>query len=319
MPVRTYKPTSPGRRKMSVSDFAEITRTSPEPSLVEGLGKSGGRNHYGRVTSWHRGGGHKRLYRRIDFRRDKLGVPAKVASIEYDPNRSAHIALLHYRDGEKRYILAPLGLKVGDPIEAGAGAEIRPGNALPLANIPLGTVVHAVEMKPGNVAVVHHANVHFEHLQVPKDAEYREGKFYAPDGRELTLDDLRGGTSVFNVEEGQIISYVPGRGYEAYWPGVGKVLPGKDSGDWLTWLMHYSPIGKPETDRTRMGLYFAKTPITHPLITSQIAGEMVVEGKIPAMARMVCLAVTPCSSRRIAAPNPTLAARMRSSLCPSTG
>jgi len=152
VPVRVYKPTSPGRRKMSVSDFAEITRGEPEASLLEGITKSGGRNSYGRVTSWHRGGGHKRLYRRIDFRRDKLGVPAKVASIEYDPNRSANIALLHYKDGEKRYILAPFGLRVGDPIEAGPSAEIRPGNALPLANIPLGTVVHAIEMKPGKGA-----------------------------------------------------------------------------------------------------------------------------------------------------------------------
>jgi large subunit ribosomal protein L2 len=137
---------------MSVSDFAEITRTTPESSLVEGITKSGGRNSYGRVTSWHRGGGHKRLYRRIDFRRDKLGIPATVASVEYDPNRSANIALLHYKDGEKRYILAPHGLRVGDPIEAGPAAEIRPGNALPLASIPLGTVVHAVEMKPGKGA-----------------------------------------------------------------------------------------------------------------------------------------------------------------------
>ena len=152
MAVRTYKPTSPGRRKMSVSDFAEITRGTPEPSLVEGVTKSGGRNSYGRVTSWHRGGGHKRLYRRIDFRRDKLGIPAKVASVEYDPNRSANIALLHYKDGDKRYILAPAGLAVGDVLEAGPTAEIRPGNALPLANIPLGTVVHAVEMKPGKGA-----------------------------------------------------------------------------------------------------------------------------------------------------------------------
>lgn len=152
MPVRVYKPTSAGRRKMSVSDFAEITRSEPEKSLVEGLGKSGGRNSYGRVTSWHRGGGHKRLYRRIDFRRDKIGIPARVASVEYDPNRSANIALLHYKDGEKRYILAPLGVRVGDTLEAGPAAEIKPGNALPLANIPLGTVVHAVEMKPGKGA-----------------------------------------------------------------------------------------------------------------------------------------------------------------------
>jgi large subunit ribosomal protein L2 len=153
MPTRIYKPTSPGRRQMSVSTFDEITKTEPERSLVEGRrSSSGGRNAYGRVTAWHRGGGHKKLYRRIDFRRDKLGVPAKVASIEYDPNRSARIALLHYKDGEKRYILAPLGLSVGDEISAGPTAEIRPGNSLPLANIPLGTVIHAIELKLGKGA-----------------------------------------------------------------------------------------------------------------------------------------------------------------------
>ena len=153
MPVRVYKPTSPGRRKMSVSEFAEITRSKPERSLVSGrVTRSGGRNVYGRVTSWHRGGGHKRRYRTVDFRRNKPGVPAKVAGIEYDPNRSARIALLHYVDGEKRYILAPLGLRPGDRVQSGPDAEIRPGNALPLSRIPLGTVVHAIEMRPGKGA-----------------------------------------------------------------------------------------------------------------------------------------------------------------------
>ena len=153
MPVRIYKPTSAGRRKMSVSDFGELTRGAPERSLLEGrVSKSGGRNNLGRITSWHRGGGHKRRYRKIDFRREKTGVPAKVVSIEYDPNRSANIALLYYKDGEKSYILAPLGLRPGDEVEAGTGAEIRPGNAMPLANVPLGTVVHAIEMKPGKGA-----------------------------------------------------------------------------------------------------------------------------------------------------------------------
>jgi len=153
MPIRKYKPTSPGRRKMSVSEFAEITRGSPERSLIEGgLKKSGGRNVHGRTTSWHRGGGHKRRYRRVDFKRNKIGIPAKVASVEYDPNRSANIALLHYTDGEKRYILAPVGVVVGDVLQSGPDAEIRPGNAMPLAKIPLGTVIHAVEMKPGKGA-----------------------------------------------------------------------------------------------------------------------------------------------------------------------
>ena len=153
MGVKNYKPTSPGRRDMSVSDFAEVTKSAPERSLVEGrVNKSGGRNGHGRTTSWHRGGGHKRLYRRIDFRRDKIGIPAKVAAVEYDPNRSANIALLHYRDGEKRYILAPAEIKVGDTLMSGPEAEFRPGNALPLAKIPLGTVVHAIEMKAGKGA-----------------------------------------------------------------------------------------------------------------------------------------------------------------------
>ncbi|MBJ21178.1 MAG: 50S ribosomal protein L2 [bacterium] len=153
MPVKKYKPTSPGRRNMSVSDFAEISRGAPERSLTTGLvKKTGGRNSNGRITSYHRGGGHRRRYRVIDFRRNKIGVPANVAAIEYDPNRSANIALLHYLDGEKRYILSPSGLKVGDKVMSSVDAEISPGNALPLSKIPLGTTVHAVEMKPGKGA-----------------------------------------------------------------------------------------------------------------------------------------------------------------------
>jgi large subunit ribosomal protein L2 len=149
MAVKNYKPTSPGRRGMSVSDFSEITQRKPERSLLEGrVNRSGGRNTKGRTTSWHRGGGHKKRYRKVDFRREKFGVPASVASIEYDPNRSANIALLNYRDGEKRYIIAPAGLRVGDELMSGETAEIRTGNALPLARMPLGTVVHAIEMKP---------------------------------------------------------------------------------------------------------------------------------------------------------------------------
>ena len=153
MAVKNYRPTSPGRRGMSVSDFGEITRGKPERSLLGGrVNKSGGRNVNGRITAWHRGGGHKRRYRKVDFRREKIGVPAKVAAIEYDPNRSAHIALLHYRDGEKRYIIAPAGLRVGDEVMSGEGSEISVGNAMPLASIPLGTVVHAIEMKAGKGA-----------------------------------------------------------------------------------------------------------------------------------------------------------------------
>lgn len=149
MAVKKYKPTTPGRRSMTVSTFEEITKTEPEKSLVVTLKKSGGRNAQGRITSRHRGGGHKRKYRIIDFKRDKDGIPAKVAAIEYDPNRTARIALLHYVDGEKRYILAPVGLNVGDIVESGPQADIKPGNALPLENIPVGTLVHNIELQPG--------------------------------------------------------------------------------------------------------------------------------------------------------------------------
>jgi large subunit ribosomal protein L2 len=149
MPLKKYKPTSPGRRFATFADFEEVTRTEPEKSLVEGISKTGGRNSYGRVTSRHRGGGAKRRYRKIDFKRRKDGVPATVATIEYDPNRTAYIALLHYADGEKRYILAPARLRIGDTVTSGPGADIRPGCALPLANIPTGTVVHNVELNAG--------------------------------------------------------------------------------------------------------------------------------------------------------------------------
>jgi large subunit ribosomal protein L2 len=149
MAVRKLKPTSAGRRFQTVSDFEEITKIAPEKSLTEGLCKKSGRNNNGRITSRRRGGGHKKLYRIIDFKRDKVSVPAKVASIEYDPNRSARIALLHYADGEKRYILAPVGINVGDHILAGDTADIKPGNALALIKIPVGTIVHNIELYPG--------------------------------------------------------------------------------------------------------------------------------------------------------------------------
>lgn len=152
MAVKKYKPTSPGRRFQSVSSFEEITATRPEPSLIVSLKKTGGRNNQGRITSRRRGGGHKRYYRIIDFKRDKDGVPAKVATIEYDPNRSARIALLHYVDGEKRYILAPDGLQVGSTIVSGPNVDITVGNALPLRNIPPGTPIHNIELKKGKGA-----------------------------------------------------------------------------------------------------------------------------------------------------------------------
>jgi large subunit ribosomal protein L2 len=149
MPIKVYKPTSPGRRDMSGQTFEEITRSYPEPSLTRGMRKRAGRNARGKITIRHRGGGHKRRYREIDFRRDKFDIPGRVVSIEYDPNRSARIALIQYGDGEKRYIIAPLGLQVGDSVVSGDRVEIRPGNTLPLQNIPLGTMVHNIELQPG--------------------------------------------------------------------------------------------------------------------------------------------------------------------------
>ncbi len=150
MGIQRFKPTTPGRRFATSYTFEEITRSEPERSLVVPLKRRAGRNNQGRITTRHRGGGHKRLYRLVDFKRDKDGVPARVAAVEYDPNRSARIALLHYADGEKRYILAPVGLQVGDVVTSGPDAEIKPGNALPLENIPVGTLVHNVELQPGH-------------------------------------------------------------------------------------------------------------------------------------------------------------------------
>ena len=177
MPIRTYKPTSPGRRAMTTADFSMITRSTPEKSLLRPLKSTGGRNNYGRTTSRWRGGGHKKQYRLIDFKRDKEGVAAKVASIEYDPNRSARIALLEYQDGEKRYIIAPDGLKVGTEVLSGADAEPRAGNCLPLGRIPLGLFVHNVELQPGkggqmarsagSAAQVSAREGHYVHLVLP--------------------------------------------------------------------------------------------------------------------------------------------------------
>jgi large subunit ribosomal protein L2 len=152
MPLKQYKPTSPGRRFGTVSDFAEITKTKPEKSLLRPKKRTGGRNNKGRLTMRHQGGGAKQQYRVIDFKRNKIGVPGKVAAIEYDPNRSARIALIHYADGEKRYILAPLNLEVGAAILSAPDADIKPGNSLPLRNIPVGTTIHAIELQPGKGA-----------------------------------------------------------------------------------------------------------------------------------------------------------------------
>ena len=169
MTVKKVKPTSPGRRFQAYAAFDEITKTTPEKSLTKAIRKSGGRNNKGRITCRHRGGGHKRHYRIIDFKRDKIGIPAKVAAIEYDPNRSARIALLHYADGEKRYILSPLYLKVGDTVESGPDADIKPGNTLPLSNIPLGTHIHNIELRIGKGGQIVRSAGTFAQLMAKED------------------------------------------------------------------------------------------------------------------------------------------------------
>lgn len=171
MAIKKVKPTSPGRRFQSYSTFEEVTKSKPERQLLRVIKKTGGRNVYGRITSRHRGGGHKRHYRLIDFKRDKIGIPAKVAAIEYDPNRSTRIALLHYVDGEKRYILAPVNLNVNDFVQSGPEADIKPGNTLPISNIPLGTQIHNIELQPGKGGQIVRSAGTFAQL-VAKEARY---------------------------------------------------------------------------------------------------------------------------------------------------
>jgi len=197
--IKKYKPTSPGRRFATVSDFAEITKTEPEKSLLAPIKKSGGRNNYGRKTARHRGGGAKRRYRIIDFRRDKDGVPAKVAAIEYDPNRSARIALLHYIDGEKRYILCPVDLMVGDIVVSGSKADVKPGNAMPLRNIPVGTTVHAIELKPGAGAKMARAAGTSAQI-VAREEDYAHLKLPSGEVRKVLLDCKATVGVVGNVE-----------------------------------------------------------------------------------------------------------------------
>ena len=187
MAIKSYNPTSAGRRHQTCSAFAEITKTTPEKSLLVSLNKSGGRNSNGRITSRHQGGGHKQKYRIIDFRRDKHSIPATVASIEYDPNRSARIALLNYADGEKRYILAPLDLKVGDVVISGPEADIKPGNSLPLRSIPLGTVIHNIELKIGKGAQLARSAGTFAQL-MSKEGKYSQVKLPSGEVR-LVLQD----------------------------------------------------------------------------------------------------------------------------------
>jgi large subunit ribosomal protein L2 len=187
MPIRKYNPTSPGQRFQSVQTFDEITTSEPHKPLVEPLKSTGGRNNAGELTSWWRGGGHKRMYRIIDFKRDKRNIPAKVSTIEYDPNRSARIALLTYADGEKRYILQPLGIKVGDSIVAGDSVDILPGNALPLKNIPLGTQIHNVELRPGKGGQIARSAGSSVQL-VAKDGEYASVKMPSSEIRKIYIE-----------------------------------------------------------------------------------------------------------------------------------
>lgn len=210
MTIKKYKPTSPGRRFVSVSSFKEITKTTPEKSLLEPIKKTGGRNFAGRITVRHRGGGHKRMYRRIDFKRDKFGIPAKVAAIEYDPNRTARIALLFFTDGEKRYILAPQGLKVGDTVVSGPDADIKVGNALPLANIPVGTVIHNIELVKntgGQLAKSAGAGAQL----VAKEGEYAHVRLPSGEVRLVRLECMASIGQVGNIEHENITIGKAGR------------------------------------------------------------------------------------------------------------
>src|ERR1700748_3346222 len=210
MPIRRYKPTSAGRRFMSVPTFEEVTKTRPEKSLLEPVTKKGGRNNNGRVTTRHQGGGHKRRYRIVDFKRTKDGVPAKVAAIEYDPNRSARIALLHYADGFKAYILAPAGVRVGAFVQSGVGSDIKPGNALPLENIPTGTLVHNVELKPGRGGQMARSAGSGVQL-VAKDGGYATLRLPSGEMRRVLLTCRATVGQVGNVEHGNVTIGKAGR------------------------------------------------------------------------------------------------------------
>ncbi len=216
MALRKRKPTSAGRRFQSSSDFAEITRTTPEKSLLAPKKRTGGRNNLGRKTARHRGGGHKQQYRIVDFRRNKDGIPAVVASIEYDPNRNSRIALLHYLDGEKRYILAPAGVKVGDRLQSGQGADIRPGNALPLRYIPVGTVVHNVELRPGGGGKM--ARSAGMSLQlVAKEGVFATLRLPSTEMRRVPID-CRGTVGTVGNSEAELISI--GKAGRNRWKGI---------------------------------------------------------------------------------------------------
>jgi large subunit ribosomal protein L2 len=199
MPIRKYKPTSAGRRFQSVQTFDEITTDRPYKPLVESLGRSGGRNNRGELTSWWRGGGHKRSYRIIDFKRDKFGIPGTVSTVEYDPNRSARIALVTYADGEKRYILHPVGLKVGDPVMSGDGVDILPGNCLKLKAIPLGTTLHNVELKPGKGGQIARSAGSSVQL-VAREGDYASLRMPSGEVRQISVECLATVGQVGNID-----------------------------------------------------------------------------------------------------------------------
>jgi large subunit ribosomal protein L2 len=216
MALRQFKPTSPGRRFMTVSRFDEITKTKPEKSLLAPLKKSGGRNNTGRLTARHIGGGHKRQYRIIDFKRNKDGIPGKVAAIEYDPNRSARIALIHYSDGEKRYILAPVNLSVGTVIVSGPGADIKPGNAMALRQIPVGTTIHAIELQPGRGAqMVRSAGVGAQLMA--KEGKYAQVRLPSGETRSVLLECRATIGTVGNIDHENISLGKAGR---SRWLGI---------------------------------------------------------------------------------------------------
>ncbi len=222
MPLKQYKPTSPGRRIQSVSDFSEITKTKPEKRLTEVLRSSGGRNNHGHITTRHMGGGHKRRFRVVDWKREKDGVPAKVAAIEYDPNRSARLALLHYADGEKRYILAPVGVNIGDTLVASDTADIRPGNNLPVKAIPLGTVIHNVELKPGRGAQVIRSAGSWGQLMA-KEGSYAQIRLPSGEVRKVLLECKATVGQVGNIENESVRLGKAGRNR---WLGVRPTVRG---------------------------------------------------------------------------------------------
>lgn len=222
MPTKKFNPTSPARRFMTVSTFEDIAKKEPEKSLLEPLRKKGGRNSYGRITVRHQGGGAKQKYRIIDFKRDKDGIKAKVAAIEYDPNRTANIALLHYVDGEKRYIIAPVGLKAGDFVESGENADIKPGNSLPLANIPVGTTIHNIELKPGKGAQLVRAAGNAAQLMA-KESDYAQVRLPSGEVRMIRLSCKATIGQVSNLENENISIGKAGR---KRWMGIRPTVRG---------------------------------------------------------------------------------------------